>query len=332
MTEKTEIQRSADSEAFALAQREAGAWSSSSLVPQAYQGNIPNVLIAMEMAKRIGASVMAVMQNLHIIHGKPAFGASFLIATVNGSGRFTPIRYRMEGDEGDGTWGCRAYATDRESGDECVGPVVTIGIAKAEGWLGKNGSKWKTMPELMLHYRAAAFWTRVYCPELSMGIHTTEEMEDVRDVQAAKVEVVKPLDKPWDSRAAGMERIEMICAEIAGDHADEFFQNATADLGLPLTTDEMDSNQFNTIVAELESRWKQTDDVPDMTPTPVDVAVTERDLYAELSRLAKVKWGADWFDDLEKFCDGLKIDFAKASNDDLTRAIGILSGQPKEVK
>ncbi len=198
------IQRSPESEAFNLAQREAAAWAASSLIPKAYQGNVPNVLIAMEMAKRIGASVMAVMQNLYIVHGNPAFGASFLIATVNGSGRFTPIRYRMEGEVGKDSWGCRAYAEDKETGEECLGPLVSVKMAKAEGWWSKKDrqgnecSKWQTMPELMLHYRAAAFWTRVYCPELSMGIHTTEEMEDIAPIQASPAEVVSPIEALTD--------------------------------------------------------------------------------------------------------------------------------------
>ena len=322
--EKTEIQRSADSEAFNLAQREAAAWSSSSLIPKEYQGNIPNVLIAMEMAKRIGASVMAVMQNLHIIHGKPAFGASFLIATVNGSGRFTPIRYRMEGTPGKDDWGCRAYAEDRDSGEECVGPAVTMAIAKSEGWLGKNGSKWKTMPELMLHYRAAAFWTRVYCPELSMGIHTAEEMEDVEAVHAEKVQIVKPLDRPFDPRAAGMERIQMICGEMADANPNEFLQSVAGDLGLPLTTDEMDSDQFSTVVAELESRWKQADDVPCMNSEP------ERDYIAELDKIAIAKWGKTKFlDELDTACHAAGYDLEKLTDEQALRMIGELSGQSK---
>ncbi len=203
--EEKAIQRSPESEAFNLAQRTAQAWAASSLIPETYRNNVPNVLIAMEMSERIGASVMAVMQNLYIVHGNPAFGASFLIATVNGSGRFTPIRYRMEGTPGKDDWGCRAYAEDKNTGEECLGPAVTVKMAKAEGWWSKKDkggtehSKWQTMPELMLHYRAAAFWTRVYCPELSMGIHTTEEMEDVAAVQAAPAEVQKsPLDALTD--------------------------------------------------------------------------------------------------------------------------------------
>jgi hypothetical protein len=35
------------------------------------------------------------------------------------------------------------------------------------------------MPNQMLRYRAAAFWQRVYCPEISMGLLTAEEADDI---------------------------------------------------------------------------------------------------------------------------------------------------------
>jgi hypothetical protein len=163
---------------FAAAVRMAKALSQSSLMPSAYQGNIPNCLIALELAHRIGASVLMVAQNLDIIHNRPSWRAQFLIATVNSSRRFTPIRFRFEGKIGTDDWGCRAVAKDKSTGEECVGPLVTIRLAKAEDWYSKKGSKWQTLPELMLHYRSAAFWARVYAPELSLGMATSEEIVD----------------------------------------------------------------------------------------------------------------------------------------------------------
>lgn len=164
---------------FKTAQRMANALAHSTLVPQAYRNNIPNILIAMELASRVGASVFAVMQNLDIIHGTPSWRAKFLIATVNACGRFTPLRFRWVGTEGSDSWGCRAYAHDSKTGEECLGPAVTMAMARAEDWSTKKGSKWLTMPELMLMYRSAAFWTRVYAPELSLGMTTTDEAEDI---------------------------------------------------------------------------------------------------------------------------------------------------------
>ena len=164
--------------AFEAAQRMAKALATSTLVPEAYRNNIPNVLIAMELVFCIGVSVFATMQNLDIIHGRPSWRAQFLIATVNGSGRFTPLRFRWQGTKGKDDWGCRAVAKDRESCEECEGALITIELAKSEGWYNRNGSKWKTMPEQILMYRAAAFWTRIYAPELSLGMHTAEEIVD----------------------------------------------------------------------------------------------------------------------------------------------------------
>ena len=197
-------QKSADLQAWELVQRKAKAFALSTIVPEAYRGerNMSNVIIAMEMADRIGASVMMVMQNLYIIHGNPGWSSKFLIATVNASGKFTPLRFKYEGKPGTKEWGCRAFAKDKGDGEPCLGPLVTIAMAEAEGWSTKAGSKWKTMPELMLMYRAAAFWTRVYAPELSLGMQTAEELSDVHGVT---FEQVPAAIAPGDARALEAE-------------------------------------------------------------------------------------------------------------------------------
>jgi hypothetical protein len=172
---------------FATAQRIARALASSTLVPEAYRGenNIANCLIAIEVASRVGASVFMVMQSLDVIHGRPSFRSKFLIATVNACGKFTPLRFRWEGAPFTDAWGARAVAKDKETGEECLGALITIGLAKAEGWYGRNGSKWKTMPEQMIMYRSASFWANAYAPELSLGMQTTDEVLDTPDLSAA---------------------------------------------------------------------------------------------------------------------------------------------------
>ena len=52
-------------------------------------------------------------------------------------------------------------------------------MAKREDWYNKSGSKWQTMPELMLKYRASAFFMRTECASLAMGFLTVEENEDL---------------------------------------------------------------------------------------------------------------------------------------------------------
>lgn len=167
--------------AFEDGQRIAQALASSSLVPQDYRGNVANTLVALEMAQRTGSSPMAVMQNMHVIHGRPSWSSQFVIAALNSCGRFGPLRFRVTGDGDDKT--CVAFAVDRTTGGEILeGPPVSIKMAKAEGWYSKNGSKWQTMPELMLRYRAAKFFGNLYASDILMGMHTPEEIEDFVDV------------------------------------------------------------------------------------------------------------------------------------------------------
>ena len=204
----------ANAQAFEDAQRMATALSKSTLVPKDYQNNMPNCLIALEIAHRVAASPLMIMQNLYIVHGRPSWSSQFIISAINTSGKFKPLRYAFNNGEKyeeieyelfETEWvggkkstniikkkakilNNRCYAwTEDLSGQILKGPEVSITMAFQEGWHDKPGSKWKTMPELMLTYRAAAFFGRVYAPEILMGMKTIEESEDIIDVTPSPV-------------------------------------------------------------------------------------------------------------------------------------------------
>ena len=172
---------------FETGQRIAKMFAQSNLVPDTFKNDIGGCLIALEMAQRMRANVLQVMQSLYIVHGKPSFSSAFLIACFNQTKRFTPIKYEFEGEEGTDAWGCRAVTTDKATGEEIKSVKVTIGMAKAEGWWskkdrqGRETSKWQTMPELMLRYRSATFLIRTTAPEIALGFQTTEEVLDITD-------------------------------------------------------------------------------------------------------------------------------------------------------
>lgn len=185
---------------FNLLQRVANTFAVSAIVPDTYKKKSPNdvqatanCIIAVDMAMRMKANPLMVMQNLYIVHGMPGWSSKFLIAALNKSGRFSPLRYEFKGDENTPEWSCRAYAIDKETGEELKGAWVSIQMANAEGWATKSGSKWKTMPELMLQYRAAAFFQRTYAPEISMGMMTAEEVEDI-EANKRTVEEAQAID------------------------------------------------------------------------------------------------------------------------------------------
>ena len=166
-----------NTDSFELAQRAGKMLASSDLVPKQFQNNIPNCVIALNIASRLGADPFAVLQSLYIVHGRPAWSSQFLIAMVNASGRYSPLQFRMTG-QGDSA-ACVAWAKHLETDEVVEGPEVSIAMAKAEGWYNKSGSKWQTLPQLMLRYRAAGFFARLYCPDLCLGMRTMEEESDI---------------------------------------------------------------------------------------------------------------------------------------------------------
>lgn len=160
--------------------------SASILVPETYHNRPENCLIALDLANRSGMSPLTVMQNLYVVKGKPAWAGQFAIALVNGSRRFAkPLKPVFFGEEGTPSWGCYMETVDWD-GNKVVGSKITMQMAKDEGWVDKSGSKWKTMPEQMLMYRAGAFFARVHCPDVLYGVQMVEEVKDVDGYESSE--------------------------------------------------------------------------------------------------------------------------------------------------
>lgn len=210
-------------QSFEFMQRTAKMFSSSSMVPAAYQAMatkgfgdrqtveanpsaLANCVIALDMSQRMNANPLMIMQNLHIIEGRPSWSSQFIIAAINNCGKFSPLRFDLEWlDEIDALYStfdwvdrkkvekkhsiriknarCVAWAIEKATGERLESAPVTMEMAVAEGWFGKNGSKWKSMPDLMMRYRSAAFFGRIYAPELLMGLPAADEVHDIIDVR-----------------------------------------------------------------------------------------------------------------------------------------------------
>ncbi|WPV66318.1 hypothetical protein [Chitinophaga sp. LS1] len=211
-----------DSEQFATMQRLCQMFSASDLVPDKYRTSeknpaakaIANCMIALETAQRINASPLMVMQNLDVIQGKPSWSSKFLISTINTCGKYEQLKYRFQnlgkvgkleltetkweggqkktykipfdGSEIDNIE-CVAYTTIKGSDEVIESSEVTIKMAILEGWYTKAGSKWPIMTKKMLRYRAASFWTNEHAPELSLGMRTVEENQDIEDIDYEEI-------------------------------------------------------------------------------------------------------------------------------------------------
>lgn len=154
-------------------------YANSDMVPASYKGKPDNCFVALELASRMDVSPVLVMQNLYIVQGKPSWAGQACKALIDGSGKFTNSEYVMTGNAQDGSLGCYLQATNKRTGKLVKGTQITMKMAQDEGWSTKGGSKWKTMPEQMLKYRAAAFFARTECPEVLMGFQTADEVDDI---------------------------------------------------------------------------------------------------------------------------------------------------------
>ena len=184
-----------DANALNKLYKNAAVFARSDLVPDTYKDRPENVMIAMDVAARGGFPLMAVMQNLYVVKGRPAWSGQFCIAAINGCGRFSPLTFVAVEDGGGGMY-CKAVRL--EDGETCIGTTITMQMAKDEGWLNKPGSKWKSMPEQMLRYRAAAFFARTFCPDVLMGLQTADEIKDVWGEEKKKKTVKNTLDDVID--------------------------------------------------------------------------------------------------------------------------------------
>jgi hypothetical protein len=147
--------------------RVAGLFADSRLVPDHLRGKRGDCMIALTMAEAMGENPLMVMQNIYIISGKAGWQAQYMIARANQSGVFKGgIKWRQEG-EGD-SLKVTAYAVLADDGEEVSFPVS----------MKMRNPKYNTIPELMLRYRSATLLVRLYAPQVMMGMHTVDEIQD----------------------------------------------------------------------------------------------------------------------------------------------------------
>ena len=225
--------------------------SRSRMIPANYQNQPDNCLVAIDLSLRWGVSWLVVMQHVYMVHDRPALDAALCIALTNNSGIFVdPIKYEVEGDDArKDDYRVRAYATRKSTGKVLKGPWIDWKLIRGEGWDKKSGSKWNSMADQMFHYRAASWFQRRYCPEVAMGMITTDEARDAgpkhvestvveKGVQGLKDRLQEREDAAQDTTepdktepldADTVAEVERQKAELAAAEPDEAEDEATPD-------------------------------------------------------------------------------------------------------
>lgn len=201
LTETRQMSVYSDVTLYNNALKMAESLSKSDLIPENYRNKPESCLIAIDVARQIGArSPIFVMQNLYVVKGKPSWSGQYCDAVVRANFKKVKVDLSGEGDDR----GCQVTAYD-ENGNFCEGTRVTIRMAKQEGWFSKQGSKWQTIPDLMLQYRAFAFFSRVHCPDKLLGIHDEFENLDISKIEQRaenpfiKEATIEEMEKEFDT-------------------------------------------------------------------------------------------------------------------------------------
>lgn len=207
----------------------------SDLVPDNYKGKPESCLIAIDVARQIGSrSPLFVMQNLFVVKGKPSWSGQYCDAIVRANFKNVKVDLTGEGDNR----GCKVSAYD-ENDNFCEGTRITIQMAKQEGWFSKTGSKWQTMPDLMLQYRAFAFFARIHCPDKLLGIHDEFENLDISKIEqkaenpfeeVVEAEVVQEPEITETMKADGI----LVCENCGKEITDKIYKYSQEHFGKSL--------------------------------------------------------------------------------------------------
>ncbi|WP_234410253.1 hypothetical protein [Campylobacter concisus] len=207
---------------FELEQRKAKAFVATDFFPAHLRkgnetANIGTAIIVLDLAQRMNIGALEVAQSIYIIHGKPSFETKFLVARLNSSGL---LKGRLQTIVSPDDNSAHCEAIDAQTGQLLKGTTITMEMARREGWLSKNGSKWQTMPELMMKYRAQSFFINEFFPEVKYGLKTSDEAEDIVTFEpneqsktppkAGLNELLNSLEKPNSSVGAKNSQTEYI--------------------------------------------------------------------------------------------------------------------------
>jgi hypothetical protein len=177
--------------------------ANSTMIPDHFRGNRGDCLLALYESARHGMSPLEYMAVTYRVGGRITHEAKFIVAKINSSGRISGVlKYEFSGEiiRGDdllvlpkSTRKCTAWAIWKETGER-IEQSIDMKTAFLEGWTERKGAdgtkrsnKWHTMPDVMLQYRAAKFFGNMYTPDLTMGMVSREEAQEIQDAETVAV-------------------------------------------------------------------------------------------------------------------------------------------------
>lgn len=204
-------------------------------VPKHFQGNPADCMAVVIQSMQWGMSPYAVAQKTHLVSGTLGYEAQLVNAVITSMaptidrlhyewfgpwdkiiGRFREVTSSSKKDEDTGefkkycvpNWsmqdeagiGIKVWATMRGENEP---RELTLMLVQART---RNSTLWADDPKQQLAYLAIKRWSRLYCPDVIMGVYTKDELEEggsaPRDITPASTEqhpeTKVPPDYPGD--------------------------------------------------------------------------------------------------------------------------------------
>lgn len=192
---------------FKLAHRIAEVFASSDAVPAIFRSHnlkkgrgdspdvwvenvsaIGNCVVAIETARAVGMSITSVMQHANIIEGRLSWSAQFVIAAINASHRFTPLRFDIKSRG-----------------------VIKANYREKGGWDKAKGGFTFTEKTVELEDLVCVAWALPIGIPLPKGVYTLQQCRDagLPIIESAPVSMKMAVEEGWYSKPGSKWQTEM---------------------------------------------------------------------------------------------------------------------------
>lgn len=153
-------------------------------IPKHLQGNAGDCFAIVMQAMQWGMNPFAVAQKTHLVNGVLGYEAQLVNAVINSRAPITTrLNYEWFGD-----W---SKVNGKTSNADDVGVIVsatmkgeteprTLSVSMAQVGNVRNSPLWVNDPRQQLAYLATKRWSRLYCPDVILGVYTADEFEDAQ--------------------------------------------------------------------------------------------------------------------------------------------------------
>jgi hypothetical protein len=174
--------------------------SRSDIIPAAYRRKPANVVVAALTGRAHGWAVLTAMRNGHVIEGTWGMKPEAMLGLVRAAG------HSVTG--GTTATGAKVHGKRADTGDE-MDVEFTLEDAQRAGLAGKG--TWKNYPQMMCYWRAVGLLCRMLFSDVTLGVHSVEELAGAIDEDGEPIEATMGPREPEPLSEANMALFRQAC-------------------------------------------------------------------------------------------------------------------------